>query len=699
VTGHTVTANTIEEPSQPAKDALKTALKTAQSALMAGNADSAYDALAGLLDADSPPTDALYIAAVAQRYRKQFVGARDLLTRLLDTAPDLGKAWQEQGHLLRDQNKNADAVKAYEAAVRFNPALEASWQTLATLYAASGQAAASQQAGAQAQRLKTLPKALLAVMHHLYEGRMLKAEERCRAFLKIQPRNTEAMRLLAEIGIRMGVLDDAEILLESAVAFEPDTIQIRLDYIQLLRKRQKYADSLAQSTALYARDPENPVFLSNIAIDHMHMGNFGAAIEAFDKVLVQLPGDPVTLTSKGHALKTWGQQDAAIACYRDAASRKPDHGDAWYGLANLKTYRFSAAETDAMTAALSGPAVLPNDRIYLAFALAKSYDDSGDFQAAFSYYSMGNALKKRSNRYDSDQMHAELKTQAAIADTAFMRAAKAGGGCPAPDPIFIVGLPRAGSTLIEQILASHSQIDGTLELPHILQTVHGLRGRMGSNRYGEALAQMTDEDAHRLGAAYIEDTRQYRGNAPFFTDKMPNNFRHIGLIHRILPNARIIDARRDPVACCFSGFKQLFAEGQEFSYDLEDIGRYYRDYVDLMDHFDRAAPGLVLRVDYADVVADLEGQVRRMLDYLGLEFEHACVNFHQTDRAVRTASSEQVREKINAKGLNAWAPYSAWLGPLRTALGPLAPDQDDPPIPDTPHPDAAAAAHPMSEGQ
>lgn len=647
-------------------------LSKAQACLMNGDKAGARSLLSGILRDVPDHTEALYMCAVLERYEGQFDAAQKALNTLLAKAPELGRAWQEAGHLARARNDRLIAQRAYSAAVRFNPALEASWQYLQDLQTADGQIALAQQSAAQIKRLKALPKALLAVTHHLYEGRILKAEDVCRAFLKKNPDHSEAMRLLADIAVRMGVYDDAEILLENAVRFDPDTVQIRLDYIQLLRKRQRYGKSLDQSEALLNRDRNNPTFLSNVAIDKMHVGAFEDAVQTFDQVLALVPGDPTTLTSKGHALKTWGDQKAAVASYRGALQQKADHGDAWYGLANLKTYVFDETDRRKMHAALQDPVLLPGDRTHIAFALAKAEEDAGNHKAAFDVLALGNDLKKRASRYDADQMQAELAAQARVADKNFLARARNNGGCPAPDPIFIVGLPRAGSTLLEQILASHSQIDGTLELPHILSTAHSLRGKIGNNRYPDALLDLSDEEARTLGEAYLEETKPYREAAPYFTDKMPNNFRHIGLIARILPNAKIIDARRSAMDCCFSAYKQLFAEGQEFTYDLTDVGRYYRDYVALMDHFDQAQPGLVLRVHYEDVVKNLEAQVRRILAFLGLPFEEACIQFHETERAVRTASSEQVRQKINTKGLGAWKPYDAWLDPLKQALGPLA---------------------------
>ncbi len=404
----------------------------------------------------------------------------------------------------------------------------------------------------------------------------------------------------------------------------------------------------------------------------MQTGDYTRAFELFDAVLAKLPDDPATLTSRGHALKTTGQQDEAVASYRAAIAAKPDHGDAYYALANLKTYRFTEGEIAAMREQVARPEIAFMDRVHLTFALGKAHEDREEYEASFGFYEEGNALKRRQTRYDADRMSEELKAQEEVC-TSDLFAAKQGAGDPARDPIFILGLPRAGSTLLEQILASHSQIDGTLELPNVLALAHRLRGRKaGQSRYPQVLHDLTPDQFTEFGRDFLANTRIHRQGAPFFIDKMPNNFRHIGLIHLILPNATIIDARRDPMDCCFSGFKQLFAEGQDFTYGLTEIGRYYADYVALMDHWDRVLPGKVLRVRHEDVLDDLEGQTRRMLDHIGLPFEEACLEFHRTARAVRTASSEQVRRPINRSGQGAWKPYEPWLGDLKTALGPLA---------------------------
>ena len=648
-------------------------LKAARQCMMGGDQAQAQKIVSAILDQAPDDRDSLYMAAVLARYGRDFDAAQKFLDKLLTVAPDFGRALQELGHLLRDQGKLSDALAAYGSATAANPALEASWQAQAKLLAQINRKGAAQQAAGQLERLQRLPRELLSVTNHLYEGRIAQAEKLCRAFLQVNPTFVEGMRLLAEIASRYGVLAEADFLLESALQIDPENVQVRLDYIQVLRKRQKFLQSVAEAEKLLQSDPGSPVFKSHLAIQLMQAGNYDRALELFEEILETMPADVPTLTSKGHALKTIGLQDAAVASYRKALVHGPDNGDAWYGLANLKTFRFTEDELVTMQDQLGKTVLGTDDRVRLHFSLAKALEDRRLYQDSFHHYAEGNKLKRVQSRYQADQMDEEFAAQKHYCAGDVMQRLK-GLGHNAPDPIFIVGLPRAGSTLLEQILASHSMVDGTMELPNILTLAHTLRERhaIGSPEgYPANLATLTEDELKAFGRDYIEETRQHRADAPYFTDKMPNNFRHIGLIKAILPNARVIDARRNPMDCCFSGFKQLFAEGQEFTYGLEEIGRYYRGYVDLMSHWDEVFPGEILHVQYEDVVADTAQQVRRILDYGGLPFEEACVNFHQTERAVKTASSEQVREKINRKGMGRWEPYEPWLGPLREALGDL----------------------------
>lgn len=644
----------------------------AQKAMQAGQFSVAAEHANVLLTTNPDDQDGLYIAAVAARYLNDHDTAHLHLQRLKQAAPDYGRAYQEEGHLLKAQGALPQAIAAFETATRCNPALTASWQAQVELLSAAEKSLEAAQAKAQLDRVRSLPRELVAVTNHIHEGRILRAEEIARAFLRQHPQDIEGMRLLADIGSRLGVHEDADFLLKTAIELDPDNVQLRIDSIQVLRKRQKFALSLEQAQLLLERDPESPIFQSLFAIESLQAGDYERALAAFDKVLEKLPGDPATLTSRGHALKTYGRSEHAIEAYQAAIRAAPQNGDAWYALANLKTYRFTDSELAELEDIQASPDLSFMSRVHIAFALGKAFEDRGAHQEAFANYQRGNDLKRKQTRYTTDQMQAEFDAQKRYC-TADMIAAQSGKGHNAPDPIFIIGLPRAGSTLIEQILASHSQVDGTLELPNILSLAHRLRGRnlvSDRDRYPRVVGELPAQELQALGADYIENTRIHRQNAPFFTDKMPNNFRHLGLIHLILPKAKIIDARRAPMDCCWSGYKQLFAEGQEFTYGLEEIGHYYRDYVDLMDHWDAVLPeGRVLRVQHEDVLDDLEGQVRRILDYCDLPFERACIDFHENDRAVRTASSEQVRQPINRTGQGQWQPYERYLEPLKSALG------------------------------
>lgn len=609
--------------------------------------------------------------AVCLRYLNQFDLALETLKSLQQRHPLFSRAFQEEGHLHLAQKDAPNALRAYQHATRLNPALLASWQGQMAVLNVQGNRQATEALKQQINRLQKLPKPLLGVMDLVSQGKLLKAEDICRQFLQKAPRDVEGMRLLADIGVKLGVLDDAEFLLESAVMFEPNNAPAQIDYIEVLRKRQKFEAALKAAKGLLTANPVSPQFQSLYAIVCMQTGDYDEALSFFEKILAVVPTDPGTLTSRGHALKTVGNTAAAIESYREAMKHHPEHGEAYFSLSNLKTYEFDQAEIDLMHGQESNTLNSPQDRVHIRFALGKAYEDQKDYDKAFRYYYSGNELKKAESRYDAEQITEEFRLQEEICSPQLFETFK-GAGNKAPDPIFIVGLPRAGSTLLEQILSSHSQVDGTLELPNILSLAHRLRrGLEGIDvkGYPEILPQLTPDQLQKFGEDFISDTRIHRQGAAFFIDKMPNNFRHVGLIKLILPNAKIIDARRHPMACCFSGFKQLFAEGQEFTYSLSDIGQYYRDYVKLMDHWDRVLPGFVLKVQHEDVVSDLEGQVRRLLDFCDLPFEEACVEYHKTERSVRTPSSEQVRQPIFNTSLEQWRHFEEHLMPLKEALG------------------------------
>jgi tetratricopeptide (TPR) repeat protein len=642
-----------------------------QQKMTSGDFAGALQDIEDLLAINTDNAEALYMAAVCHRYMTNVDKAQACLETLKSMAHDRGRIYQEQGHLHVSQNSPDKALAAFANACQLNPALLASWQKQHQILKAMGRPDDAQQALVQVQRLQALPKALLATTDLLAQGKLLKAEKLCRKFLQANPTHVEGMRLLAELAVQFGVLEDAEYLLESAAEFKPDNIQIKMDLIAVLRKRQKFTQALSSAEMLHQQQPQNPQLQSLYAIEKMQMGDYTGALELFDRVLETLPGDAITLTSRGHALKTCGKQTEAIANYKAAISSNPWHGDAYYGLSNLKTYRFEADEVQEMLALEKREELGPASRVHIAFALGKSFEDEQNYARSFEFYAKGNRLKRQQSNYDPDKMSEELMAQRLYFTRDVLRS-RADAGFTAPDPIFIVGLPRAGSTLLEQILSSHSQVDGTLELPNILSTAQKLRrqGRdSGDKPYPDLLQDLKDKQLQSMGRQYIEDTRIHRQDAPFFIDKMPNNFRHIGLIKLILPNAKIIDARRHPMACCFSGFKQLFAEGQEFTYDLVDLGRYYNDYVELMTHWDVVSPGAILKVQYEQVVADLENQVKRILEFCELPFEPACLEFYKTERAVRTASSEQVRQPIYDSGVEQWAHFRPYLTALEETLG------------------------------
>ena len=654
------------------------ALAAIEATMRAGRFAAAARTATALLDDHPENPRALHCLAACQRYLGERERASRTLATLAAAHPRFARGWQERGHLARDAGNVPAAVSAYEQAVRLNPALPASWHGLAEFAPQAGRHDLAGEAARHVRFLESLPAQLRTVASLTHEGRLYRAERLCRDFLRRRPRHVEGMRLLAAVAVATGILDDAEFLLESAVSFEPQHRGARLDYINVLHRRQKFRQSLAEAERLLRSDPADPVLRLTFANQSMAAGDFDSAIEVYDDIAAVRAGtrlvDETLHLTRGHALKTAGRLPEAIDAYRTACTIRPDYGDAYWSLANLKTYRFTGAERVRLETLAAAPETTDDDRVHVLFALAKACEDAGQYGAAFSHYARGNRLRRGQLDYDAAEMTARLRLQATVCTAAFFRE-RAGSGCPSHAPIFIVGLPRAGSTLLEQILASHSAVDGTLELHHVgafAQKIDGRRRRGEPPRYPARLADLDLAALRQLGERYLEETAIHRRGAPFFVDKMPNNFRHIGLIHLVLPNARIIDARREPLACCFSNFKQLFASGQEFSYDLADVGRYYSDYVDLMDHWDRVLPGKVLRVRHEDVVADLEGQVRRLLAHCGLPFETGCLRYYETDRAIRTPSSEQVRRPIYADGLAQWRNFEPWLDPLKQALGGLA---------------------------
>jgi tetratricopeptide (TPR) repeat protein len=619
--------------------------------------------------------DVLYLLALGQRQLTRTADALATLAQLERLHPGYSRLYQERGHCYVAMKDAPQAIQAFLQAVTINPALPASWGMLEGLYRMCGDADNAGRAAAHVAKLKTLPQEVITATGLFSDGDLVAAEKMIRAFLLAHGDHIEAMRLLARIGAALEVFDDAQLLLEAVLERVPDYVAARYDYASVLLGRHKHSQALIELDKLLAIDPANRQYRTLQATAAVGLGDHARAITLYEDLLREAPPRSPNAAelhlSIAHSLKTLGRQSDAIGEYRAATRERSDFGDAYWSLANLKVYRFVDAELESMRTAEAGPATGLVDRYHLCFALGKAYEDRGEYAESWGYYERGNALKRAESRYRPELIERNTANQKKVCTREFFER-RQGYGVASTAPIFVVGLPRSGSTLIEQILASHSAVEGTHELADIPRFVLELQGRdpdFESPRYPAVLAQLPIAEAARFAEKYLDDTRVYRTGKPRFIDKMPNNFRHIGFIHLLFPNAKIIDARREPMACCFGNLKQLFARGQEFSYSIEDIARYYRTYLELIEHWDAALPGTVLRVHHEDVVDDLERSVRLILDFCELPFEPACVEFHRTERSIVTASSEQVRQPIFRDGLDQWRNYEAWLGPLREALG------------------------------
>jgi tetratricopeptide (TPR) repeat protein len=626
-----------------------------------------------LLAGQPDKREALLFIAIAQRYLHRIPDALATLETLERHHPGFSRLHEERGRCFVELKQASQAIAAFSHAVTLNHALPGSWSMLEGLYRMTGQTDGMLAAANQVATLRKIPPAVVTATGFFMDGDLEAAEPLVRAYLLKHGDQVEAMRLLARIGIARKVYDDAELLLSAVLALAPGYRAARREYAEVLVELHKYPEARCEIDRLLVEEPENrPYYQVLYATTAVGLGEHERAVAIYREHLKENPADADIHLSMAHALKTLGQRDEAIESYRRAAACRPGFGDAYWSLANLKTYRFTEEELGRLRAAESDPAIGVIDRFHLCFALGKALEDRGEFEESFRYYAHGNSLKRSESRYRPEIVENNTRQQIEVCTDEFF-AARRGFGSQHRDPIFIVGLPRSGSTLIEQILASHSKVEGTQELADIQQIVSDIRGRdpdLNDSRYPRILKEMGAEDFRRLGDRYIAQTRVYRRtDRPFFIDKMPNNFRHLGLIRLMLPNARIIDARREPMACSFSNLKQLFAKGQEFSYSVEDIARYYRTYLELMRHWNDVLPGWVLRVHHEDVVEDLDGNVRRILDFCGLEFEPGCIDFHRTVRSVRTASSEQVRQPIYREGIDHWRRFERWLGPLEHALG------------------------------
>jgi tetratricopeptide (TPR) repeat protein len=617
------------------------------------------------------------ILGAAHRIAGQTQLALGVLEPLAREHPRSAPAHIELAIARGEAGRSIEAVAALRCALQLKPDSIDAWRLLAEQLDTLGDASGADQARAAHIKAATKDPRLMEAAAALVENNLPVADMRLRTHLQGFPTDVAALRMLAEVAGRLRRYTEAQELLERCLKLAPSFDAARHNYAVVLNRQAHPAAALTQVEQLLAKNPRNPNYLNLKAAILANLGDYADSIEVYEEVLRAHPQQPKVWMSYGHALKTAARLEDSVTAYRRAINMEPTLGEAYWSLANLKTYRFTESDILAISKALSRTDLAHEDRLHFEFSLGKALEDSGSYAESFAHYSEGNAVRRRLHSYDADENARYVQHCKRLFTVEFFAQRRA-GGCTGPDPIFIVGLPRAGSTLLEQVLASHSLVEGTIELPNVPQIARELARKDASDetapdsdaRFVDRLAALDPTELRSLGERYLASTRVHRKTlAPFFVDKMPNNWLYVGLIHLMLPNAKIIDARRHPLGCCFSSFKQHFARGQNFAYDLVELGRYYRDYVELMAHTDAVLPGRVHRVFYESMIEHTETEVRRLLDYCGLEFEDSCLRFYENERPVRTPSSEQVRQPIFRDGMHHWRHFEPWLDPLKQALG------------------------------
>jgi tetratricopeptide (TPR) repeat protein len=660
---------------------LETALAHTERLLQANPALAAEQAEEILKAVPRHPVATLLLGA-ARRLCGEPAEALRALEPLVADQPNWAAAHFELGLALDEAYRPDAALHALRRAVSLKPHLPDAWRAIGDHLAVRGDVRGADAAYAQHIKTATQDPRLLAPAAALVEGLIVQAEALLRAHLKQYPTDVAAIRMLAEVAARLGRNYDAEVLLERCLELAPSFHAARFHYAIVLQRQNKVVAALRHVDQLEKSTQRNAAHRNLRAVILGKIGEYQQSLDIYAEVLAAYPREARIWLSYGHTLATAGREQESIAAYRESIRLLPSLGEAYWSLANLKTFRFDDADVRSMRSQLAGTELSDDDRLHFDFALGKALEDLTDYADSFVHYERANRLRKTHLDYAADETTAFVQRSKALFTREFF-GARAGAGNPAADPIFVVGMPRAGSTLIEQILASHSQVEGTMELSEIIMMAAALAGPRTpatGPKYPGVLENMSADELAAFGTEYLAHTRiQRKSDRPFFIDKMPNNFLHVGLIRLALPNARIIDARRHPMACCFSGFKQQFALGNRFSYSLEDIGRYYRDYVDLMSHMDRVLPGTIHRVIYENMIDDTEGEVRRLLEFCGLPFESGCLRFYENLRPVRTASSQQVRKPIFREGVDHWRNYEQWLRPLEAVLGPVLDSYPTPP--------------------
>ncbi len=662
--------NTTASQTSGAEGTLEQALAFASRAVVREPAAAAAQAREVLKVAPGHP-QAEFLLAASLRRLGDLAAAQAILAPLAQAQTRSPQVWYELGLTALGLNELAEGESALRKAVALKPAWSEAWCQLADVFRLGGKAADADAAYARSIAASVDNPALMGAAEALVAGRLAPAEQGLREYLTLKPDDPAALRMLAEIGVRLGRYHDGQALLERALELAPSFTAARHNLAVVLYRQNRAAEALPHIEQLLAVDPADPGYLNLKAACLTLTGDYEAAIALYRSVLGKHPDQPKAWLSYGHALKTAGRQADSVAAYRQSLSLAPGLGEAYWSLANLKTFGLADDVAD-MQAQLARADLSDDDRLHLHYALGKAFEDAADYEASFRSYAEGARIRRGQLDYDAAETTAQLDRARALFTPQFF-SERAGQGHLDPAPIFVVGLPRSGSTLVEQILASHSQVEGTMELPDIIFLARSLtesNEAAGKGAYPDVIAQLSGETLANLGRSYMERTAiQRKLGRPFFIDKMPNNFLHAGLISLILPKARIIDTRREAMATGFSAFKQHFARGQNWSYNLAEIGGYYRDYVALMAHFDTVMPDRIYRVNYESMVDDTEAEVRRLLAHCGLPFESECLEFHRNSRPVRTASSEQVRRPIFREGIDQWRHYEAWLAPLKAEIG------------------------------
>jgi len=649
--------------------------------LQTGEAESAEAVCAGALDRYPEDANFLCLSARALLKLERFPEANARIDRALSIYPEFERAHEVRGELLLAKGELTAGAEELRRALKLDPKRQRTRMKLGRVLMRMGRVEEARALKGEFMQLSQDNKDIAKAAELAKEEKFAEAEKLYRQILTRHPDNVSAMRLWAGLGIKQKQYADAEVLLKQAVELAPGFGLAWADLVTVQYEQEKFEDAIESAKRLIKLDPRVANGHLLLASAYASAGHHQDALQSYDNALAVAPDHVGALCGRGNLCRTIGDGDGAIAAYRRSAKANPLHAEAYWSLANLKTFRFENSEVDDMLALVGDERIPPEGQVQLNNALGLEFDGRKEYDRAFEFIDRGNKLRREQEFYDRVQ-NEEMVDGSIEAFTQRFLEDNTGHGDPDPAPIFIVGLPRSGSTLLEQILSSHSKVDGTHELRDLALTIRSNRKMSGRGaQYPTSVANIEGDGFKSLGSEYIERTRRHRGDRPFFTDKNPNNHVHVGLLHLILPNAKIINARRHPLDSCFGNYKQLFAEGQPFSYDLVELGEHYLQYQRLMDHWHEVLPGKVLDVQYEEVVADLEGQVRRILEYCELGWEETCLRFHETSRPVKSASSEQVRQPIYRSAVNTWRHYETHLGALIEVLEPVLeelPESDRP---------------------